>query len=158
MVYQAGLLEFAVLASMKRAERDRAQLPLVMTMLPGPAAQKGAVAALAVTTQARDGLKRERRVADDVVTAVTDATSGAPPLTVDKLREYPALRSIATDGLAARINEIPPPSEIVKQAAAMVAAAIALPKDTKIPEADAQKEFPLLMAVLDDDTVKLLVV
>lgn len=93
------LFGFAMLMSLKTPERKRAQQPLIMTMLPGPAAQRSAIAAVAVTTQARDGLRRERRVAHETVQAVVAAAKDAGGFTTESLRNMPALRLIATDAL-----------------------------------------------------------
>lgn len=106
-----GLLEVAMLASLTSAERQRAQLPLVMTMLPGAPAHRGAVAAMAVTTQARDGLRRERRVASQVVDAVDAAVQNPGNFTTETLRQLPALRAIATDQLRDKIRSVTEPAQ-----------------------------------------------
>lgn len=93
------LFGFAMLMSLKTTERKRAQQPLIMTMLPGPAAQRSAIAAIAVTTQARDGLRRERRVATETVQAVVAAATDPAGFTTESMRKLPALRPIATDAL-----------------------------------------------------------
>jgi hypothetical protein len=145
------ILPFAALASLDRNSRSRATEPLMLTMLPGPAAQRSAVAAVAVTQQARDGLRRERQVATQTVEAVTEAQANPAGFTRDSLLQRRALRAIATDDLVAQINAIPGSvgDQVVTQAVAALKAAIALPRDRKLPSADEEakyKEFAARMS------------
>lgn len=103
MAIQTGLFEFAMLASMKAVERKRATTPLVLTMIPGPAATRSMMSALAVTTEVRDGLRRERQVASGVIMAIQSAIDDPDKFTTDKLLSIPALSAIASDDLK---NEI----------------------------------------------------
>lgn len=168
MTFPVGLFEFAVLASMKSAERQRATTPLVMTMLPGPPAQRSAVAAMAVSTQVKDGLRRERRVAEEVVEAVRLAAKDPTGFSTEKLRELPALRAVATDSLrdavlslttAASSSALPAgtstststsPSVVdpkVVEQAAQVAALLVQKKGTKLTAAEGAK-FPEFLHAL----------
>jgi hypothetical protein len=131
----------------------------MLTMLPGPAAQKTAIAAVAVTQQARDGLRREKQVATQTVEVVAEAQANPATFTKDNLTQRRALRAIATDDLVAQIQAIPATvdANAVKAAAKAVAvdalsavkAAIALQPGNKIPSADEAK-YPELVANLTD--------
>lgn len=160
MTYPTGLFGFAMLASMKPAERRRASTPLVMTMLPGPAAQRSALAAVAVTQQVKDSARRERRIAEDVVSAVDLAVQDPAGFTTDKLRGLPALRDLATDALRDKILALPPvvaalpaaapapviDPQVVAQAAEVVALLVKN-NGTKLTAAETAK-FPDFMAAL----------
>lgn len=176
MTYPTGMFEFMMLATMRQTERDRATTPLVLTMLPGPAAQRGAMAAVAVTTQVQDGLRRERRVAGETVEAVKQAITD-PNFTTDKLRGIPALRAVASDALrdsiisaavvanaaAAAAVAAPPavgaiapvgggvPAKVIEQAAGV--AAFLVSKGTKLVAADKAK-FPDFVGALTSDQRK----
>jgi hypothetical protein len=153
------VVPLAALASLDRNSRSRATEPLMLTMLPGPAATKTAVAAVAVTQQARDGIRREKQVATQTVEAVAEAQANPAAFTKDNLTQRRALRAIATDDLVAQIQAIPATvdANAVKAAAKAVAvdalsavkAAIALQPGNKIPSADEAK-YPELVANLTD--------
>lgn len=150
MAYPTGFFALAMLATMKSDERQRATVPLAMTMLPGPPGQMSAVSAMAVTTQARDGLRRERRVAEDVaagmVKAVHLAKTDPASLTTDKLREIPALNPIATDLLRNEILSLSDPK--VAEQAVWLAVHIANHGGNKPTLAEAEKWYPELVAAL----------
>src|SRR6266545_1680643 len=103
MAYPVGMFEFAILATMSRTEAARATTPLMMTMLPGPAAQRSAVAAVAVTTQVQDGLRRERTIVTRTVEAMVQAAKD-PDFTTEALRAIPGMRDVASDAVTARIH------------------------------------------------------
>ncbi|TQR88537.1 hypothetical protein D8S82_00570 [Mycobacterium hodleri] len=98
----SSLMGFAVLGSMKKAERKRAQTPLVLTLIPGAPATRAAIASVAVGTQARDGLRREKRAAAATVSAVTAILSGEEPASA--FAAQPALRDLAPDQLALQLG------------------------------------------------------
>jgi hypothetical protein len=139
------------LASMRREERARANQPLLLTMLPGGAAQKTAVAAVAVTQQVRDGLRQERRVAEQTVDAVAEAAASPAAFDRDRLAQKPALRTLASDELVTRIKAIPDVAAlpVVEQAADALVTAIGLGQNTLLPKADAAK-YPDLVNRLTD--------
>ena len=112
----ASLFPVVMLAGLNSRERRRAQNSLVMTMVPGPAGQRAAFASLAVTTQVKDDLRKERRAVEDtaagVLRAVRVAVADPARLTTAELLRDPALAAIATDALR---------DEILAAAAAAVA-------------------------------------
>lgn len=118
-----GLFEFAMLATMRPSERQRATPSLVISMLPGPPVQRSALTAVAVTTQVKDGLRRERRVAGEVVEAVKLAAQDPAAFTTDKLRALPGLRTVATDTLRDSILSLTAPAGAAKAGASAGAAA-----------------------------------
>jgi hypothetical protein len=150
------MVPFVALASMDRAARDQALQPLVLTMLPGPPAQKTAVAAVAVTQQAQEAVQNERRVANQVVAAVGEAAEKPDEFDRQALARFPALRRLATDEFVTRIKEIPTPAkaeanqELAKEAVQALKAAIELSEDgKKLPKAHADK-YPALTEHLSD--------
>jgi hypothetical protein len=98
----ASLMGFAVLGSMKKAERTRAETPLILTLVPGAPTTRAAIATVAVGNQARDSLRREKKVAGAVLGAVEAVAAGQPPATA--FAGQPALRDLAPDQLAARLT------------------------------------------------------
>lgn len=150
MTYPPGFFAFAMLASMKPSERQRATAPLALTMFPGPLAQVSAVSAMAITTQVRDGLRRERRVTEDVSAAVVEAVRLAKKdptgFTTEMLRSMPALSSIATDLLRDEILSLADP-KVVEQAV-YLAVHIANHGGGKPTAAEAEKWYPELVAAL----------
>lgn len=74
----ASLMGFAVLGSIKMAERRRATESLMLSMLPGPPATRAALASVAVTQQARDSVRRERKVAAAIMSLLPELASGTP--------------------------------------------------------------------------------
>jgi hypothetical protein len=140
------------LASLDRDARDRATQPLMLTMLPGAADQRAAVAAVAVTQQTQDGLRRERRVANQLVDVVTEAAAGSgTPVTRDDLSKRAILRSVATDDLARRINAVrstaakPAIEEIV------AIAETAASDSTVVVDRDMLEQQPALSGLASDD-------
>ncbi len=96
----ASLMGFAMLGSMKKPERKRAESSLVLTLVPGPPATRAAIATMAVSNQARDGFRREMRVASAVVGATEAIAAGESA--VAAFAGQSALRDLAPDQLAAR--------------------------------------------------------
>lgn len=92
------LMGFAVFASMRKAERSRAQSPLMMTLLPGAPAQRAALATVAVGIQAKDAVRRETQVVAATLAVVTERARKRTPL-AEAIGHQPALRDLATDGL-----------------------------------------------------------
>lgn len=129
------------LVSMRREEIARARQPLFLTMLPGGAAHKTAVATLAVTQQVRDGLRQEQRVVDKTLDAVTEAAANPAAVDRDRLAQIPALRAVASDEVVTRIKAIPDvvARPVVEQAADALVTAIGLGQNTLLPKADAAK-------------------
>ncbi|WP_131683065.1 hypothetical protein [Pseudarthrobacter sp. YALA5] len=135
---------------MKATERQRATVPLAMTMVPGPASQQSAIAATVVTTQVRDGLRRERRIADDVARAMIPvvklATEKPADVTTEYLQKIPVLSPIASDALRdAVIKGAPAPAaapdaKIVAQAAKL--ADLILKNGGKKLNAGDEKQIP----------------
>lgn len=101
----ASLMGLAMLGSMKKAERTRAEGPLVLTLVPGPPSTRAAIAAVAVGDQARDGLRREGRVAAAVLSAAEAVAAGQDPGVA--FAAQPALRDLAPEALATRFDAIP---------------------------------------------------
>lgn len=101
----ASLMGLAMLGSMKKAERARAETPLVLTLVPGPPTTRAAIAAVAVGDQARDGLRREGRVAAAVLTAAEAVAAGQEPSAA--FAAQPALRDLSPEVLATRFEAIP---------------------------------------------------
>lgn len=100
----SSLMGFAVLGSMKKAERKRAQTPLVLTMIPGPPSTRAAFATVAVGNQASEGLRRERKVAGAVLGAIEAIVAGQPAATA--FAGQAALSDLAPDQLASRFTGI----------------------------------------------------
>jgi hypothetical protein len=140
------------LASMRREERDRATQPLMLTMLPGGAAQKTAIAAVAVTQQARDGLRQERRVAEQTVQAVAEAAADPTAFDRTRLEQQPALRAVASDELVAQIKVIP--TAVAQQVADQTVAAVT-EAVTDPPGFNRQslEQKPALRAIATEDLV-----
>jgi hypothetical protein len=150
------MVEFALLGSMRRREAARATTPLMMTMLPGSAPQRSALAAVAVTTQVQDGLRRERRVATSAAKAVLEAVkSPTGSLDITQLSTIPGLGDIATAALLQVVNGVaadpairtvtpPDPLVLVKQAFALVDEVAKSRK--KLSQAAAKKKYPELVA------------
>lgn len=100
----ASLMGFAVLGSMKKAERKRAETPLILTLVPGAPATRAAIATVAVGNQARDSLRREKKAASAVITAVGAIAAGQPAATA--FAGQAALRDLAPDALAAQFTAV----------------------------------------------------
>lgn len=100
----SSLMGFAVLGSMKKAERKRAQTPLVLTMIPGPPSTRAAFATVAVGNQASEGLRREKKVAGAVLGAIEAIVAGLPAATA--FAGQAALSDLAPDQLANRFTSI----------------------------------------------------
>lgn len=100
----SSLMGFAVLGSMKKAERKRAQTPLVLTMIPGPPSTRAAFATVAVGNQASEGLRREKKVAGAVLGAIEAIVAGQPAATA--FAGQAALSDLAPDQLASRFTGI----------------------------------------------------
>lgn len=153
MAYPLGIIEFTLLATMRRAERSLAQVPLMLTMLPGPPSQKSAVAAVAVGTQARDSVKRQQRVAEAAVEAVTSALTSSADVTVGELEQVPVLKDIVTPDLVDRINAVTPAvsEHLVKLAGELAVATLEQPKGDRLNAAEA-KPHEEIINLLDDAT------
>ena len=91
----ADLMAFAILASLKQAERDLIQRSLSSTLVPGRPANRAALSAIAVTTVARDSLRRERRTAAAAISAVSAIGQGESAAHV--LLNSPTLRELDAD-------------------------------------------------------------
>ena len=85
--------------------RGRATNSVALTMMPVAPAMRGGIAALAVTQQASDGVRREVRVASQTVDAVALAASQSQPLTPADLDRFPALEAVDKTVIADRLNE-----------------------------------------------------
>ena len=70
------LMAFAILAALKTADRRRAESALLMSMVPGPPARRAALATIAVGTQARDAVRRERKAAAAIISAISRIARG----------------------------------------------------------------------------------
>lgn len=100
----SSLMGFAMLGTMKKAERKRAQTPLVLTMIPGPPSTRAAFATVAVGNQASEGLRREKKVAAAVLGAIEAVAAGQPAATA--FAGQAALGDLAPDQLASRLRSI----------------------------------------------------
>lgn len=94
-----GLFSFMAL---DKPAQSRARFPFVMTLLPGAPAQRAAMATVAVGTQARDAVRRERQVASAVVSAAEAIAEGADATTA--FAAQPALRDLNPAELATRFD------------------------------------------------------
>lgn len=99
------LLPFAALFTADPATRSRATNTVALTMLPVAPAMRAGVAALAVTQQASDGVRREARVASQTVDAMTMAAGRDEPLTPADLDRFPALAAVDKTVVAGRLNQ-----------------------------------------------------
>jgi hypothetical protein len=99
------LLPFAALFTADPATRSRATNTVALTMLPVAPAMRAGVAALAVTQQASDGVRREARVASQTVDAMTMAAGRAEPLAAADLDRFPALAAVDKTVVAGRLNQ-----------------------------------------------------
>lgn len=158
MAYPLGIIEFTLLATMRRAERSLAQGPLMLTMLPGPPSQKSAVAAVAVGTQARDSVKRQQRVAEAAVEAVTTALTTSTDVTAGELEQVPVLKDIVTPSLIDRINAVTPAvsEHLVKLAGDLAVATLEQAKGDRLTVTEA-KPHEEILKLLDDATLAKLV-
>lgn len=98
------MMPMAALAASNRRTRRRVRDPLLLTLVPGAPAVRSAVAAVAVTQQAEQSLRRERRVAEETAAVVDSAARGTA---VDRaaLEQVPALRDVASDQLAQVVQD-----------------------------------------------------
>ncbi|GAB3014018.1 hypothetical protein GCM10011376_08630 [Nocardioides flavus (ex Wang et al. 2016)] len=102
MAIDPNVLPVVSLAAMKKAERKRAEEATFLTLVPGTAATRAAFGALAVGTVAKDSLRRERKAAAAVISAL-EAIVGGQPATA-AFAAQPALRDLAPDTLAAQFT------------------------------------------------------
>lgn len=95
-----GLIPFVAL---KKAEAKRAQ-DAVLTLVPGSPATRAALASFAVTNQARDSLRREKKVAEAMLGVVEGVVAGQTPAVA--VANQAALKDLAPDQLATRLTGI----------------------------------------------------
>ncbi len=95
-----GLIPFVAL---KKAEAKRAQ-DAVLTLVPGSPTTRAALASFAVTNQARDSLRREKKVAEAMLGVVEGVVAGQTPAVA--IASQAALKDLAPDQLAARLTGI----------------------------------------------------
>jgi hypothetical protein len=95
-----GLIPFVAL---KKAEAKRAQ-DAVLTLVPGSPATRAALASFAVTNQARESLRREKKVADAMLGVVEGVVAGQTPAVA--VAGQAALKDLAPDQLATRLTGI----------------------------------------------------
>lgn len=120
-----SLMGIALYGSLTAAERRRVGDSLLLTVVPGPPATKAAMSSVAVGMQARDSLRRERRVAAETITAVESVLRGdATPDAAFAAR--PELKDLAPAQLAQRLDAAANTTiqKIVDAAALLVQAAI----------------------------------
>jgi hypothetical protein len=143
------LLPFAALFTADPKARGRATNSIALTMMPVAPAMRGGIAALAVTQQASDSVRREARVASETVDAMTLAASQDKPLAAADLDRFPGLEAVDKTALATRLNDTlgearsVDATELVTFAKALIAA-----KGAKISAADLAK-YPSVERVLD---------
>ena len=104
MPIEPSVLPVISLAAMKKAERRRAQDATFLTLVPGSAATRAAFGAIAVGTVARDSLRREKKAAAAVITAVEAVVGGQTAEAA--FAAQPALRDLAPDALAAQFTAV----------------------------------------------------
>jgi hypothetical protein len=102
MAIDPALMGVLSLGAMKKAERKRAEEATILTLVPGPAATRAAFSAIAVGTVARDSLRREKKAAAAVISAIEAVVAGQPAATA--FAGQPALRDLAPDALAAQFT------------------------------------------------------
>jgi len=97
------------IVAMNKAEASRAKnAPLVL--VPGSPSTRAVLGSFAVTNQARESLRREKRVAEAVLGVVEGVVAGQAPAAA--IAGQSALKDLAPDQLAGRLTSIfPPPSE-----------------------------------------------
>jgi hypothetical protein len=148
MANPMDIMPLFVLASLKAEARKRATTPLMVASMPVAAAQRGAIAAVAISNEVSDGIRRERQVASEVINVIK---SDKPP-TTDHLRGIPALKAIATDGLrddlvSLRDDLEKRTAEVASQAAKV--ASLTLWHKRKL-NADEVTDYKLFLDQLDD--------
>lgn len=104
MAIDPTLMGVLSLGAMKKAERKRAEEATFLTLVPGPAATRAAFSAIAVGTVARDGLRREKKAATAVISAIEAIAAGQSATTA--FSGQPALRDLAPDVLAAKFTAV----------------------------------------------------
>lgn len=102
MAIDPALMGVLSLGAMKKAERKRAEEATFLTLVPGPTATRAAFSAIAVGTVARDSLRREKKAAAAVISAIGAVVAGQPPASA--FAGQPALRDLAPDALAAQFT------------------------------------------------------
>ena len=107
-----GLIPFVAL---KKAEAKRAQ-DAVLTLVPGSPTTRAALASFAVTNQARDSLRREKKAAAAVISAIEAVVAGQPAATA--FAGQPALRDLAPDALAAQFTAVVDRDDEIRSSAA----------------------------------------
>jgi hypothetical protein len=95
-----GLIPFVAL---KKAESRRAR-DAVLTLVPGSPTTRAALASFAVTNQARDSLRREKKVAEAMLGVVEGVVAGQTPAVA--VANQAALKDLAPDQLATRLTGI----------------------------------------------------
>jgi hypothetical protein len=147
------LMPFAMMVASPRETSRRASEPLVMTMLPGPPAQRAAVAAVAVTQQAESSIRRERVVARTVADAVQEAAATPGGLTRAQLDSSAVLRPIASDALLQRVNDAAfgAQAQLVTETVLLANQLIATQPGKHITSDEFEKKFPRLHHLLPPD-------
>ncbi len=143
-----SILPFVMLNTVDAKVRARAFDSVMMTSVPVAPAVRGSLAALAVTQQAQDGIRREQRASEETVTAVERALASPGTLTVEALSDLKGLGAVDTKALVDRLNNVVEPAqkEVVDLANTLMAAA-----GKKIAEADLVKLPTVNRLITGDD-------
>lgn len=142
-----GLIPFVAL---KKAEAKRAKdAPLML--VPGSPTTRAALASFAVTNQARDSLRREKKVAEAVLGVVEGVVAGQTPAVA--VANQAALKDLAPDQLAATLTGIIERAGDRGEGSASIGAAgggveKAVEAATAEAEAEAQKVLDVATAML----------
>lgn len=116
MAIDPALMGVLSLGAMKKAERKRAEEATFLTLVPGPTATRAAFSAIAVGTVARDSLRREKKAAAAVISAIESVVAGQPAATA--FAGQPALRDLAPDALAAQFMAVVDRDDEIRSSAA----------------------------------------
>src|SRR5687767_12991602 len=95
-----GVLPFV---AARKPERDRIKNAAILNLVPGSPANRAAFSAIALTTVARESVRRERRVAGAMLGALEAIRSGDSAATA--FTAQPALRDLSPDDLATRFTD-----------------------------------------------------
>ena len=95
-----GVLPFV---AARKPERDRIKNAVFLNLVPGSPAHRAAFSAIALTTVARESVRREKRVAGAVLSAIDAISAGDSAATA--FTAQPALRDLSPDDLATRFTD-----------------------------------------------------
>lgn len=101
---QEQMLGIIPFVAAPKAERQRLGVSAVFPLMGGTASARAALTAVAMTTQVRDGFRREKKVAGAVITALEAVVSGTEPAAA--FAGQKALRDLKPEELATRLTDV----------------------------------------------------